>query len=78
MSLIQRFFVAILPGSWAESMEAESRQWKMRCKCGHEKSYWEVGGIRWKAAGRPWKFGRCSQCGKWSWLKTYKDESVKS
>ncbi len=33
-------------------MEAESRQWIMRCpNCIFERSVWEMGGVRWKSAG---------------------------
>jgi hypothetical protein len=33
-------------------MEADSRQWHMKClKCDFEESYWDLGGVRWKATG---------------------------
>lgn len=71
MSLIQRFFMAIFPASWAGSMEAESREWMVRCKCGHERSIWDLGGIKWKATGTSRNYGRCPVCGKRSWHTTY-------
>jgi ribosomal protein S27E len=38
----------------AAEMEAESRTWMVRCrKCGNERSVWEMGGLRYKARGRP-------------------------
>ncbi len=46
-------------------MEAESRSWMARCPhCCAEKSVWELGGIRWKAAGSPSTLLRCQACGK--------------
>jgi len=65
MSFVQRFFQAVLPKRWADSMEAESRQWKIRCRtCKAERSVWETGGIRWGASSTGkvtlvW----CSKCG---------------
>ena len=34
MSGAQKFMKAVLPKSWAEDMEAESRQWVMQCSSG--------------------------------------------
>ena len=75
MSSLQKFFVRILPRRWAESMEADSRSWMMRCSCGFAQSIWELGGIRWKAAGQPRTFSlmKCPQCGKRSWHKLSRD-----
>jgi hypothetical protein len=64
MSFSQKLLQAILPRHWAEEMEAESRSWTLRCKtCGLERSLWDTGGVRWKAAGRPVRLVYCSQCG---------------
>lgn len=72
MSGIQRFLQAILPKKLAADMEAESRRWMIRCPhCGAERSYWESGGIRWKAAGNPRLYRRCPQCGRRSWHQVY-------
>ncbi len=73
MSFIQKLFKALLPGKSAASMEADSRSWMMQCpNCGHEMSVWEMGGIRWGAAGKPRQYLRCPQCGKRSWHKVYR------
>jgi hypothetical protein len=53
-------------------MEAESRQRMIRCPCGFERSIWEAGGIRWKAAGRKRCYLRCPSCGKSHWCVVYK------
>jgi hypothetical protein len=73
MSGIQRFFSAIFPKGWAESMEADSRSWMVRCRCGCAKSVWEMGGIRWKAVGEQRWFMRCTQCGQRSWHVVSRD-----
>jgi hypothetical protein len=72
MSALQRFIVSIVPEKWARSMEAESRQWMIRCACGHARSVWEMGGIRWKGGGRPSTYLRCPQCGQRSWHRVEK------
>lgn len=67
MSSSQKFFMAILPARWAKSMEAESRNWMIRCSCGFERSVWESGGIRWKARGTPRRYLLCQGCGQLTW-----------
>jgi ribosomal protein L37E len=76
MNRIQKFFTSILPESWAQSMEKDSRRWFMKClRCGFEVSYWDMGGIRWKAMGNSRHLRKCTQCGNRSWHLTYKKES---
>jgi hypothetical protein len=72
MNSLQKFFINIFPKSWAENMLAGSRSWMMRCECGFEMSVWEAGGIRWKAAGNPRRYMRCSGCGQSSWHTVYR------
>lgn len=60
--LAQRVIRALCP-KWQTSIESESRDWVMRCPCGAETSVWEMGGIRYKAAGNPLRNGRCGTCG---------------
>ena len=67
MSAMQRILTRLFPKVAAE-MEAESRTWMVTCpSCGHVRSMWEAGGVRWKAAGNPRNYVRCPQCGKWGW-----------
>ncbi len=73
MSRAQTFFLRILPRAWAVSMEAESRAWMARCEtCGSERSVWDLGGIRWKAAGNPRRWLGCPSCGAPTWHKLHK------
>jgi len=76
MSSLQKLVAAVLPKKWAESMEAESRSWMIRCPCGFEQSVWELGGIRWKAAGNPRRLLHCSKCGQTTWPTIYKKEAA--
>ncbi len=72
MSKMQDILASVLPERWAASMEAESREWVMRCPCGQETSIWDMGGIRFKAAGNPHRMGKCGVCGGRFWGKVYK------
>ena len=73
MSFIQKLAVAVLPRSWAQSMEAKSRAWMARCEtCGGERSVWDLGGIRWKAAGNPRRRLSCASCGRVTWQRLSK------
>jgi hypothetical protein len=68
VSRTQKLISGIVPPSWVASMEAESRAWIVHCRsCGFEQSIWELGGIRWKAKGSKWTWGRCPNCGKRGW-----------
>ena len=71
MSGVQKFFMAVLPRGWAESMRKESQEWMVRCDCGYERSAWELGWVRWKAKGSPRRYLDCPKCGKSSWHKMY-------
>jgi hypothetical protein len=60
-------------------MEEESRKWIVRCpSCGTERSIWDLGGIRWKATGNKWIFGRCPNCGKRSWHDVFRREETEA
>ncbi len=63
MNWIQRLITRIVPGRIARAMEVESRAWFLRCACGRDTSVWDMGGIRWIAAGRPYRRAKCAQCG---------------
>ena len=59
---------------WATAaMEDESREWLVRCPaCGHERSIWELGGVRYKARGTKRQFRRCPACRQVSWHLVYR------
>lgn len=57
------------------AMVAESRLWTVKCaNCNHERSIWEMGGIRYKAAGNPRMYRLCPNCGQSNWHSIYKQE----
>lgn len=65
--LIVRFFPNL-----AAKIEADSRRWMVHCKhCGFERSVWDYGGMRYKARGTVWRYGRCANCGRSSMLRVY-------
>ncbi len=77
MSRIQRFFQKLLPPHVAQKLEAESRQWMLRCKrCGGERSDWEAGGIRYGGRGRKHVWLRCDACGQRSNHLLYRVDSA--
>lgn len=71
-SLIRKLVLKIVPRAVAEDMEAHSRTWMLRCPCGHERSVWDIGGIRWKAVGNSKNLLRCPSCGKLTWHTMYR------
>lgn len=71
MGLLRDLILAVVPAGVAASMERDSRAWKLTCPCGHTRSIWELGGIRWKAAGEPRKLLRCPACGHFRWHRTH-------
>jgi hypothetical protein len=76
MSFFQDLLRAIVPQRWMDEMEAESRSWMLRCDaCGFERSVWETGGVRWKAAGRPSRLMRCPQCSRATWHTLHRTQT---
>lgn len=78
MGKFQELLATLLPDAWAASLESESRAWRMRCPCGAETSIWDMGGIRWKAAGRPRRLGTCGTCGRKFIGAVYRNDPVVS
>ncbi|MFO0904543.1 MAG: hypothetical protein U0939_16180 [Pirellulales bacterium] len=64
MTRFQRLVLSCFPHKWRRSVIRESRQWMLRClTCGHRRSVWSVGGIRWKAYSKGKRmYVRCPQC----------------
>ena len=65
LSLAQRIVTSLLPGR-ADEIERQSREWFIVCpSCGLERTYWDIGGVRYKARSRGKRLGlRCPSCGK--------------
>jgi hypothetical protein len=64
-SLTQRLVMRLMPGR-ADEIERQSREWFVLCPhCGLERTYWDIGGVRYKARSRGKRIGlRCPSCGK--------------
>lgn len=76
MPLLRSLILAVVPRSAREALERESRLWMLICpKCGEEKSFWDIGGIRYKAVGNPRKLIRCAKCG-WKWHRVEKKTTL--
>ena len=66
----QKFFCRLTSAELFAAMERDSRLWKAKCPhCGAETSVWEMGGIRYKAAGEPRRRMRCRGCGRTGWFR---------
>ena len=68
MTTIQKILTMVLPSATVERMKEETNQWRVRCTaCGHSKSLWETGGVRYRKrsplGGVSATIVRCSQCG---------------
>lgn len=63
MSLAQRL-VMRFAGSRASEIEQESRSWVVVCpSCGSRTSFWDLGGVRWKASSQGKKIrSTCPGC----------------
>lgn len=77
MSTAQRLAKKLLPKKILDAMEAESRQWRVVCACGHDRSIWDIGGIRYKATGNPRTLLKCPACDKRTWHRVIKQPPVK-
>lgn len=63
MTPLQRILLLLLPRRHRAAAEQESRSWNMICEaCGHSRSVWDLGGIRWKAIGRRTTRALCPAC----------------
>ncbi len=69
--MLRKIISKLAPGLMSR-IEAESRRWFMQCRhCGYEISVWDYGGMRYRALGTVYRFGRCRNCGKSGMLRVY-------
>lgn len=68
LSRAQRFVLWLMPGR-AEAIERETREWRVTCpNCGHERSLWDLGGVKYKAKSKGERLRRqCENCGQSGW-----------
>ena len=74
LSLPQKIVKFFSTASLFEKMMEDSKRYRFTCSCGKETSIWDIGGIRYKAAGKPTTGVKCQHCGKFSMQKIYKTE----
>ncbi len=72
MSTIQKIIRFFVSAETFSKMESASKKWYFHCECGNECNIWEIGGIRYKAAGNPIKAARCPKCHKVAMRKLHK------
>lgn len=62
MRIFRKIFKIILPKSYFNKIEEESKKWFLVCPCGFKESFWEAGGLRaWAIVNKP-VMRRCSMC----------------
>jgi len=71
MSAVQRVITTLL-FPFANSIEEHSRAWRATCGCGHGRSVWELGGVRWHAKGEPRRRMGCPVCGATTWHRVHR------
>lgn len=61
---LRGFIMWFMPAEMKKAAEADSRAWVGACRqCGATNSIWDLGGIRYKAAGEPTMRVKCPKCG---------------
>ncbi len=74
LSIAQKIIKFFTSASLFEKMMEDSKRYRFTCNCGKESSIWDIGGIRYKAAGKPLTGVTCPHCGKFAMRKIYKTE----
>ena len=69
----QRLFRRLTSPELFAAMARDSRHWAAACPhCRADTTnVWEMGGIRYKAAGQPRRRARCPRCGQKAWLRIH-------
>jgi len=62
---LRSFIMWFMSPATKAAAEAESRKWIATCpSCGSQNSIWDLGGLRYKAAGNPVRGMVCPSCRK--------------
>ena len=60
MPILRDLLLRLMPEAWVRDAERSSRLWLTECtRCGATSNVWDLGGLRWRAAGRPLTVMRC-------------------
>lgn len=66
-------FLRLLGSEGVAAAETESKAWLVTCpNCNFSRSVWDMGGVRYKAAGTARRRLRCQQCGQTGWHLVHK------
>jgi ribosomal protein S27AE len=73
LSSTQRTFRRRASPELFAAMQRESRLWQAECpNCQADvASVWDMGGIRYRAAGEPRRKAKCPRCGQTGWLRIH-------
>jgi hypothetical protein len=75
LSFAQKVAKAFTSAATFEKLKQESMRYYFICgSCGKESNIWEIGGIRYKAAGKPRTGIKCPGCGKFRMQAILKKE----
>ena len=67
---LRDFILRFMSPKLRADVEADSRKWIATCpRCQRTNSMWDVGGMRFRAVGRPSTLVRCMHCGKTSFMR---------
>ena len=62
----------ILPANFFEAIRRDTKKWLLECPCGHKSDFWDADGVRYKGAGEPRQYYKCTKCGRGTWHKIRK------
>ena len=73
LSGAQRLFQRLTSPELFAAMARDSRHWQAECPhCRADTTnVWEMGGVRYKAAGEPKRRARCPRCGQTGWMRIH-------
>jgi hypothetical protein len=75
LSLAQKIAKALTSAATFEKLKEESIRYYFVCaSCKKESNIWEIGGIKYKAAGKPLTGIKCPGCGKFAMQRILKKE----
>lgn len=63
MPILRDAILRLMPKSWRTDAQRDSRLWLTTCNtCGNRSNIWDLGGMRWRAYGKPVTMLRCPVC----------------
>jgi phage FluMu protein Com len=67
---LRDIILKFMPPKMRAAAEADSRKWVATCpRCQKLNSIWDIGGIRYRAAGVKSSLARCAHCGKTNFMR---------